>query len=191
MKAMRDDHVDWLPDGWMANLSPYDAQWISRSVFQAKGKLSNDLKTWWHPPSIPVSQTKPVPKQYFTRRLFLWAPSLMWRVDLHCPRCPSKSLTSKGVYNRVRMVLDVKDWYYLAAQYHECSECRGTYIAYDARLLSQLPDGIRCRFPIVLTHKYACDLSVVALLRARTLGNSTSALQNNLQVLQCIIIIWK
>ena len=39
------------------------------------------------------------------------------------------------------------------------------------------------RFPVLLTHKYACDKSVVALLRSRTLGNSPTALCNSLQKL--------
>ena len=42
-------------------------------------------------------------------------------------------------------------------------------------------DGMRASFPVVLTHKYACDETVLALLRARTLGNSPGALRNNLK----------
>ena len=33
-------------------------------------------------------------------------------------------------------------------------------------------------FPAILTHKYACDVAVVSLLRGRTLGNSPTALRN-------------
>ena len=90
-----------------------------------------------------------------------------------------RSLRSKGLYNRVRLVLDMKEYYYLAAEYMDCNCCKGTYIAWDSRVLSQLPDGVRSRFPVILTHKYACDISVVNLLRSRTLGNSSTALQNN------------
>ena len=36
-------------------------------------------------------------------------------------------------------------------------------------MLNQLSEA---RFPVLLTHKYACDQSVVDLLRSRTLGNS-------------------
>ena len=49
------------------------------------------------------------------------------------------------------------------------------------RILSQLPDGMRAHFPVVLTRKYACDIAVISLLRGRTLGNSPSAFRNNLQ----------
>ena len=48
-------------------------------------------------------------------------------------------------------------------------------------MLNQLSDGVRARFPVVLTHKYACDQAVVTLLRARTLGNSPSPLKGSLQ----------
>ena len=45
-------------------------------------------------------------------------------------------------------------------------------------------DGVRGRFPVLLTHKYACDMSVVALLRSCTLGNSPTALRNTARVTQ-------
>ena len=41
------------------------------------------------------------------------------------------SFRSKGVYNRVRLVLDLKDFYYLAAEYMDCNGCKATYIAYN------------------------------------------------------------
>ena len=50
-------------------------------------------------------------------------------------------------------------------------------------MLSQLSKGVRARFPVLLTHKYACDQSVVDLLRSRTLGNSPTALRNTLHEL--------
>ena len=40
---------------------------------------------------------------------------------------------SKGVYNKVRNVLDLKGFYYLAAEYMDCNQCKATYIAYDER----------------------------------------------------------
>ena len=43
----------------------------------------------------------------------------MWRVDFQCPVC-HHPLRSKGLYSRVRMVMDVRDFYYLAAEYMEC-----------------------------------------------------------------------
>ena len=49
-----------------------------------------------------------------------------------------------------------------------------------ARMLNQLTDSIRAQFPVILTRKYACDVSVTTLLRSRTLGNSPTALRNEI-----------
>ena len=108
----------------------------------------------------------------------------MWNIDFRCPHCTThQSLRSKGIYNRVRFVLDIKDYYYLVGEYMYCSVCNGTFLAWDHRMLEQLTDGVKATFPVVLTRKYACDVAVVSLLRARTLGNSPSALRNNLHEL--------
>lgn len=106
----------------------------------------------------------------------------MWAIDFRCPRC-NKSLRSKGIYNRVRLVLDVEDYYYLACEYMDCGSCNGTFLAWNERMLNQLTDGHRARFPVVLTRKYACDQSVISLMRSRTIGNSSSALKNNIEEL--------
>ena len=47
------------------------------------------------------------------------------------------------------------------------------------RILDQLTDSVRVQFPVVMTHKYACDVAVISLLRSRTLGNSPTALRNS------------
>ena len=56
---------------------------------------------------------------------------------------------------------------------------------FNFRMLSQLPDGVRAHFPVILTRKYACDQAVIGLLQSRTLGNSSTALRNNLQEVHC------
>ena len=141
------------------------------------------LKLWWHPPPVDHGvPSRPTLENYTCKRLLLWMPRKMWRVDFSCPRC-KVSLHSKGPYNRVRLVLDVKDMYYLAGEYMSCSKCSGAFVSWDHRMLSQLADGVRARFPVVLTYKYACDQAIVSLLRARTIGNSPTALCNNLQEL--------
>ena len=165
-----------------------DQCWIGKTLYcNSKGALTAQLKSWWYPPPTPAPNTNalPCPEDYFLRRLFLWMPKRMWGVDLKCPRCtdPQRSLMSKGLYTRVRMVLDIKDFYYLAAEYHSCKGCNGTYIAWDRRLLQQLPVDVVSRFPVVLTYKYACEVSVVSMLRARSLGNSSTALQKKIKEL--------
>lgn len=104
-------------------------------------------------------------------------PRKLWKVDFHCPNCETpRSLRSKGLYNHVRLVLDAKEFYYLAGEYLECGGCNKTYISWDEHLLRQLADGMRSHFPAILTRKYACDQSVVTLLRSRTLGREINVL---------------
>ena len=54
-----------------------------------------------------------------------------------------------------------------------------TYISWDYRVMLQLPDCVRARFPAILTYKCACDMALASLLRARTMGNSPTALRMN------------
>ena len=163
-------------------MTPADRYWVGRELFVSKGQMTAKLKTWWYPPTIDhVLGHLPSPGGYFRKRLFLWMPRKMWAIRLVCPHC-KQALRSKGVYRKVRVVIDVKDCYYLVGEYMYCSTtgCARTYISWDSRILDQLPDSVQARFPVVLTYKYACDRAVIALLRARTLGNSSSALRNNI-----------
>ena len=149
--------------------------------------LVSTLTTWWYPPPVPGPDVKNIPavESYFHKRLFLWMPRKMWAYDFKCPNCTQRptSLTSKGLYNRVRTVIGVKNKYYLAAEYLECPSCKKTYISYDARLHSQLTDDLKNRFPIILTRNCACDRSIVAMMRSRTLGNSPTACCNDVREL--------
>ena len=71
----------------------------------------------------------------------------------------------------------VQDRYYLAAECHACSGCGATVRSTDPRLVAQPADGLRGRYPVVTSHRSACDRAVLGLLRGRTLGNSPTALQ--------------
>ncbi len=173
------DYSSRLPQGWEQGMSPTDRVWIGKELFVAKGKLSPALKLWYYPPPVEHHNTQPQPEAYYRRRLLLWMPRRMWQVEFKCPSC-AHPLHSKGVYHRIRKVLDIKDYYYLAAEYMKCQRCHGMYIAWDGRMLDQLAAGVRAQFPATLTYRYACDNSIMSLLRARTLGNSPTALCNNL-----------
>lgn len=175
------DFTQRLPVGWKNTLEENDQQWIGKNLFLRPTELAHKLDVWWYPPHLPGPDIKCAPAvgSYYHKRLFLWMPRRMWAFDFKCPSCPpskSTSLTSKGLYNRVRNVIDLKDRYYLAAEYLECPTCKKTFISYDTRLMDQLPDDLRIRFPVVLTRKFACDKAVVSLMRARTVGNSPTAL---------------
>lgn len=170
-------------------MNPSDQVWIAKQVFANKaGQLVAHLKLMWHPPPPPPpgSATVPVAGSYFLRRFLLWMPRKMWKFKFTCPKCRSSTtfLTSKGLYNRVRIVIGLKDRYYLATEYLECRSCTGTFLSYDARLLAQLPFNLRALFPVVMTRKFAADESVVALMRARTLGNSPTAVHHDVNEIQ-------
>ena len=66
--------------------------------------------------------------------------------------------------------MDLRDYYYVAGKYMECRVCSGTFISWDRRILDQLTSGVPARFPVLMTRKYACDQSVIALLHSHTLG---------------------
>ena len=67
------------------------------------------------------------------------------------------------------------DFYYLAGEYMDCNHCSGTYMAWDDRMLEQLPSGVRANFPAVLTQMYA------TLFRARILGSIAEQLNGGTQ----------
>ena len=183
-----------LPDGWKNKVDERDHNWIGQQVFSAKGVLAPSLKLWWHPPPIPGPDFKGRPEvgSYFHIPLLLWMPKRMWSYDFKCPTVGCQaSLNSKGVYRQVRKVVNLKDHYYLAGEYHQCSKCTTTCIAWDARLLEQLPASIRNLFSVIMTYKFACDRSVVNLMRSRTAGNSATALCNNVRELHSEEWLWK
>jgi hypothetical protein len=82
----------------------------------------------------------------------------MWDIVLQCPTCniPARTLQSKGLYTRVRLVLDIKDYYYLAAEYHFCKGCNSTFIAWDKRILDLLPDGVSSRWYLHISMPVMC-----------------------------------
>ena len=107
----------------------------------------------------------------------------MWQVRLVCPNpgCDDKPLTSAGIYPRVRQVLDIDCFYILAAEYLECLKCTKKLISWSPSIVKQLDIGHQLQFPVLMTHKYACDVKVVRLLRSRGLGNSSTQLYKQLE----------
>ena len=81
----------------------------------------------------------------------------------------------------MRQVLDQKDYYWLGTEMLECGNCKKTFVATDARIIKNLPFYHQVQFPAILTSKYACDKSLINLMKSRTLGNSSHALMNSLQ----------
>uniref|UniRef100_A0A7M5WUE5 DUF6729 domain-containing protein n=1 Tax=Clytia hemisphaerica TaxID=252671 RepID=A0A7M5WUE5_9CNID len=179
-----------MPESWRNYLNLADQQWIGRIVFdERQGKrsvLSNPVRLWYNPPARKSKSNnstvllKPEAVQYFRRRLCLWVPRRAYNWDFLCPSC-RKSLTSKGLYPKIRKVLDISGWYYLATEYMECRSCNVHANSWDRRILDQLPIGIRVKFPALLTLKYSVDQAVVTFLKSRTLGNTPTAFANSLK----------
>lgn len=165
-------------------MDSFDCQWIGKQLFESKTQRGASINTQrvqlWTPP--PPPGPVPSPTDYFGKGIFMWCPKLKWAFVLKCPIC-STSLTYKGLYPRVRTVLSITSYYYLAGESYECRNgtCKNsTFISYDQRLRDQLPIHLSCQFPIIMTWKSACDTSVVSMLRSRTLGNSPTAHYHNI-----------
>lgn len=140
-------------------------------------KLVQPMKLWNYPPAVKSDGTGvPAAEKYYLRQLFVWMPRKMFAFDFKCPNC-SRSLNSRGIHNRIRLVMDLKDYYYLATEGMGCS-CGRAFVSSDSRLLEQLPFHYRVHLPAILTYHCSCDKSVITLKRSKTLGNSTHALQN-------------
>lgn len=166
------------PKGWSENMEEIDRRWIGKALFNNKGNtLSEKIQLWYYPPQIYGSSGTPDIYPLFCKPALVWMPYRTFNWEFKCPTC-SKPLTSKGAYRNVRLVLNLKSYYYLIGEYMECRESH-TFISYDQRLLEQLTSDIRSKFPVTLTRKYALDNSVIAMLRSRTLGNSSHAIANS------------
>ena len=69
----------------------------------------------------------------------------------------------------------------MTCEYLECLDCSGTFQTWDSRLLSQLPNHIATRLPCRLTHNFACDKSVVIMMRSRHNGNSAASVMRMIE----------
>ncbi|KAJ4925483.1 hypothetical protein JOQ06_018213 [Pogonophryne albipinna] len=87
-----------------------------------------------------------------------------------------------GIYPKVREVIDLDSRYYLVGgDYPRCSKCMIPVCPWSADLLVQLDPAHRNRFPVVLTAQLALDRKCVTMLKPRTVGNSSSYLQQALE----------
>ncbi len=110
----------------------------------------SNLKIWWHPPTIPGPDFKSKPVALSpTIFLLFWLPRKMWSFDLKSPK-PNCSdhpfLTSRGLYIRVRNVIDLVNRYYIGAECLEIRSCGGTFISYYSRLIAELCGAYQVSF---------------------------------------------
>lgn len=105
----------------------------------------------------------------------------MWGIPLKCTQC-NKKMHHSGIYTKVREVIDVDSRYYVVGgDYPRCSNCMIPVCPWSSEILQQLDPSHRNKFPAVLTTKLALDRKCVTKLRPRTVGNSSSYLQQALQ----------
>ena len=163
-------------------MTPVEQQWLGQALFttsSGEDRYKQPMQLWHYPPnSESIGVKLPDPEKYVMRPLLLWMPRKIFKFQFKCPKC-SSNLSSKGLYPKIRLVLNVKSYYYLATEYLGC-KCGGSFVSTDSRLLNKLPHHLRVKFPAVLTYMYACDNAVISLLRSRTLGNSSHAMKNSL-----------
>nr|XP_034315334.1 mucin-5B-like [Crassostrea gigas] len=179
-----------LPAGWKQTLPKADHLWVSKALFRFSpgGRVEFDLdkidRVWFYPPQPSLSCTiKPRVDRYFSRPLFLWMPRRLWLVKLYCPQqgCNRVELTSVGIYNKVRQVLDVNGYYTIAGETLICPACKKRMVSWNQKIIQQLDLGHQLQFPCILTYRYACDLKIIRLLRQRGIGNSASQIRAKIQ----------
>ena len=76
----------------------------------------------------------------------------LWGYQLKCAACKAH-LTSAGLYQTVRRVLDTNCWYFMGTEYLECSKCHKKVAAWAQDIVEQLDLPHQRRFPAVLTYK--------------------------------------
>ena len=168
----------FLPSQFTTVLHEGDWEWVAKTLYNSDGKLKDNFEGNWHEPPPPpeVSTDPPNPLCYFRKRLFIWAPRRLWNIPLICPECKIK-LTHGGIYTIAREVIDLNWKYYMVGEYLRCSKCRQPQCPWRTELLDQLSPAQRLRFPAILTKKLALDKNVATLMKPRTMGNTSSYIQ--------------
>lgn len=72
-------------------------------------------------------------------------------------------------------------YYLVGGDYPRCSNCMIPVCPWSSEILQELDPSHRNKFPAVLTTKLALDSKCLTMLRPRTVGNSSSYLQQALQ----------
>lgn len=174
--------VNFLPKQFTRVIQPADQEWIAHILYDSTGQLKQNLsQNWFHPPSPTKYISPPDPHNYFRQRMFLWALMWMWGIPLKCTQW-NRKMHHSGIYTKAREVIDIDSKYYLVGgDYPRCSKCMIPVCPWSIDILKQLDPSHRYKFPAVLTTHLALDRRCVAMLHPRTLGNSSSYLQQALQ----------
>ncbi|GAA6037483.1 hypothetical protein JCM8097_008210 [Rhodosporidiobolus ruineniae] len=106
----------------------------------------------------------PQPHEVYPARFYYWDPFPLVQGGATCPSCRS-TLTRHGFSNRPRRVCDLDSVIYLFGQRYRCrgksgDKGCGTFIAWDRRLLAQVPQFLLSDFPFVLSYRGGCTVGV-------------------------------
>ena len=177
--------INYLPSQFKRVIQEGDLEWVAQCIFYSNGQIKDISENWFEPPSPPNSIfAPPDPQHYFRSCLFVWAPMRMWGISLTCPKCNGK-MNQSGIYPKMREVVDISTRYYLVGlDYPRCSKCvkpACLLCPWSVDVLNQLDPSHRNKFPAVLTTKMALDRKCVTLMKTRTLGNSSSYIQQALE----------
>ncbi|WAR12544.1 hypothetical protein MAR_026724, partial [Mya arenaria] len=173
-----------LPRGWKSNLPPVDHSWVSKALVRhnAQGRLEvRPTQLWYYPPQASLNPHGiPGVDRYFAHPLLVWMPRRLWAVKVSCVVC-RRELVAAGPHDVVREVLNLTGFYYAVTEELQCKSCNKRYLGWSQSVLNQLDVAHRNLFSAVLTYKYACDVTVVTLLRTRGQGNSANQLRRKLE----------
>ncbi|CAB1440818.1 unnamed protein product [Pleuronectes platessa] len=175
--------VSFLPKQFLRVINPADQEWIAQCLYKATGCLRQEASMNWFLPPDPPKPTnlRPDPMAYFRQRMFLWAPMRMWSIPIKCVQCNSKMHHSE-IYPKAREVIDLDSRYYLiGGDYPRCSKCKIPVCPWSTDVLNQLDPAHRNKFPAVFTTQHALDRKCVTFLKPRTVGNSSSYMQQALE----------
>lgn len=165
-------------ESWKSCLPPEDIPWISKALFSfnAKGKPKLDDRKidrlWYDPPRPSSFQTRGLSQRgtlvtAFSCGCLFGCLKSNWSVP-----SARKRLTKQGPYRNTRLVLDIDGFYILAGEYLHCSSCKKNQISWNQCILDQLDPSTRCKFPIHMLYKTACDARVMFMMHQRGLGET-------------------
>ncbi|XP_016388323.1 uncharacterized protein LOC107724059 [Sinocyclocheilus rhinocerous] len=95
--------------------------------------------------------------------------------------CLKEELTSAGLHQELRQVVDMEGSYFMASERLVCGKCKRKWISWSHDVVSQLDIGHRVQFPCILASQVACDMKVVHFNRQRHLGPSVTQIQKKME----------